>query len=137
MGVPFFLMQEGDSCRSLTTGTTYDLNSGTTLGPPGHDLHLGRSEADRNVQSRRASAALQRGSGAHTRNGRDAAVDQEVCPDHVRGIVRREVNRQLRDFQRIGHPLAGIVGSEDVLNRLALLFAWKATEHRRVRRAWA
>jgi hypothetical protein len=34
-------------------------------------------------------------------NGRDPAVDQEVCPDDVRRIVRREVNRQLRDFQRI------------------------------------
>src|SRR5215475_8514199 len=81
--------------------------------------------------------SLQRGSGAHGRNGRDPAVDQEVCPDDVRRIVRREVNCQLRDFQRIGHPLAWIVGSEDILNRLALLFAWKATEHRRVRRAWA
>src|SRR6516225_1610357 len=78
-----------------------------------------------------------RGSSAHGRNGRDPAVDQEVCPDDVRRIVRREVNRQLRDFQRIGDPLAWIVGSEDVLNRLALLFAWKATEHCRVRRAWA
>src|SRR6267154_2231043 len=73
-------------------------------------------------------------SGAHDRNGRDPAVDQEVCPDNVRRIVRREVNCQLRDFQRIGHPLAWIVGSEDVLNRLALLFAWDATEHRRDRR---
>ena len=33
------------------------------------------------------------------RNGRDPAVDQEVCPDDVRRIVRREVNCQLRDFQ--------------------------------------
>ena len=81
--------------------------------------------------------SLQRGSAAHARNGRDPAVDQEVCPDDVRRIVRREVNCQLRDFQRIGHPLAWIVGSEDVLNRLALLFAWETTEHRRVRRAWA
>src|SRR5215472_6052337 len=81
--------------------------------------------------------SLQRGSGAHRGNGRDPAVDQEVCPDDVRRIVRREVNCQLLDFQRIGHPLAWIVGSEDILNRLALLFAWKATEHRRVRRAWA
>src|SRR6516165_6291230 len=79
--------------------------------------------------------SLQRGSGAYGRNGRDPAVDQEVCPDDVRRIVRREVNRQLRDFQRIGEPLAWIVGSEDILNRLALLFAWEATEHRRVRRA--
>src|SRR6267143_5282256 len=79
----------------------------------------------------------QRRSGAHGRNGRDPAVDQEVCPDDVRRIVRREVNCQLRDFQRIGHPLAWIVGSKDVLNRLTLLFAWEATEHRRVRRAWA
>ena len=81
--------------------------------------------------------SLQRGSGAHGRNGRDPAVYQEVCPDDVRRIVRREVNCQLRDFQRIGDPLAWIVGSEDALNRLALLFAWEATEHRRVRRAWA
>src|SRR6516225_5239628 len=44
---------------------------------------------------------------SHGRNGRDPAVDQEVCPDDVRRIVRREVNCQLRDFQRIGHPLAG------------------------------
>src|SRR2546427_3510097 len=85
----------------------------------------------------RGLASLQRGSGAHGRNGRAPAVDQEVCPDDVRRIVRREVNCQLRDFQRIGHPLAWIVGSEDGLNRLALLFAWEATEHRRVRRAWA
>src|SRR5262249_39551254 len=77
------------------------------------------------------------GSGAHGRNGRDPAVDQEVCPDDVRRIVRREINRQLRDFQWIGHPLAWIVGSEDVLNCFALLFAWEATEHSRVRRAWA
>src|SRR5262245_39901825 len=78
-----------------------------------------------------------RGSGAHGRNGRDPAVDQEICPDDVRRIVRRQVNCQLRDFQRIGHPLAWIVGAEDVLDRLALLFAREATEHRRVRRAWA
>src|SRR5262249_27039772 len=38
--------------------------------------------------------SLQRGSGAHGRNGRDPAVDQEVCPDDVRRIVRREVNCQ-------------------------------------------
>src|SRR5881392_248809 len=81
--------------------------------------------------------SLQRGSGANGRNGRSPAVDEEVCPDDVSRIVRREVNCQLRDFQRIGHPLAWIVGSEDVLNRLALLFAWEATEHRCVRRAWA
>ena len=81
--------------------------------------------------------SLQRVSSAHGRNGRDPAVDQEVCPDDVRRIVRREVNCQLCDLQRIGHPLAWIVSSEDVLNRLALLFAWEATEHLRVRRAWA
>src|SRR5206468_3045116 len=56
---------------------------------------------------------------------------------NVRRILRREVNWQLRDFQRLGQPLAWIVGSEDGLYRLALLFAWDATEHRRVRRAWA
>src|SRR6266446_6674998 len=78
--------------------------------------------------------SLQRDSGAHSRNGCDPAVDQEVCPDDVRRIVRREVNCQLRDFQRIGDPLTWIVDSEDVLNRLALLSAWVATEHRRVRR---
>jgi len=80
---------------------------------------------------------LQRGSGAHGRNGRDPAVDQEVRPDDVRRIVRREVNCQLRDFQRISDPLAWIVGSEDALNRLALLYPRKATEHCRIRRAWA
>src|SRR3989442_500888 len=69
-------------------------------------------------------------SGAHGRNGRDPAVDQEVCPDDVRRIVRREVNRQLRDFQRIGHPLAWIAGSEDILYRLALLLPWQSLEHR-------
>src|SRR6266566_1630685 len=81
--------------------------------------------------------SLQRGSGAHARNGRDPAVDQEVCPDDVRRIVRREINRQLRDFRRIGHPLAGIVGCKDALDGVALLFACEATEHRRVRRTWA
>src|SRR6266403_5810372 len=89
------------------------------------------------LTTRRGLDSLQRGSGAHGRNGRGPAVDQEVCPDHVSRIVRREVNCQLRDFQRIGQPLAWIVGSEDGLYRLALLFAWDATEHRRVRRAWA
>src|SRR5215472_8488107 len=82
--------------------------------------------------------SMQRGSGAHARNGRDPAVDQEVCPDDVRRVVRREINRQLRDFRRIGHPLAGIVGCKDALDSVALLFACEATEHRRVRRAcWA
>src|SRR5262249_12722441 len=81
--------------------------------------------------------SLQRGSGAHGRNGRDPAVDQEVCTNNVRRIARREVNCQLRDFQRIARPLAWIVGAEAVLTRLGLLFAWEATEHRRVRRAWA
>src|SRR5262245_15190232 len=95
------------------------------------------SEAGTNRDCSVATELSVGGSGAHGRNGRDPAVDQEVCPDDVRRIVRREVNRQLRDFQRIGHPLAWIVGSEEVLNRLALLFAWEATEHRRVRRAWA
>src|SRR5262249_24066640 len=79
----------------------------------------------------------QRRSGADGRNGRDPAVDQEVCTDDVRRIVRREVNCQLRDFRRIGHPPAWIVGAEDILNRIALLFAGEATEHRRVRWAWA
>src|SRR5258705_11912210 len=89
------------------------------------------------LTTRRGLDSLQRGSGAHGRNGRDPAVDQEVCPDDVRRIVRREVNCQLRDFQRIGDPLAWIVGAEDVLNRIAPLVAWEATEHRRVRAAWA
>jgi hypothetical protein len=57
------------------------------------------------------SASLQGGSCAHGRNGRDPSVDQEVCPDDVRRIVRREVNCQLRDFFRIGDPLAWIIGS--------------------------
>src|SRR5258708_18866866 len=77
------------------------------------------------------------GSGGHGRNGRDPSVDQEVCPDDVRRIVRREVNCELRDFFRIGDPLARIVGSEDFLNRIALFFACETTQHRRVRRAWA
>src|SRR5881397_3867447 len=89
------------------------------------------------LTTRRGLDSLQRRSGAHGRNGRDPAVDQEVCPDDVRRVVRREVDCQLRDFQRIGDPLAWIVGSEDALNRLTLLCAWEATEHRRVRRAWA
>src|SRR5262249_52772677 len=87
--------------------------------------------------NRNSLDSLQRGSGAYARNGRDPAVDQEVCPDDVRRIVRREVNCQLCDFQRIDHPLAWIVGSENVLNRVTLLFARKATDHRRVHRAWA
>src|SRR5215475_6453593 len=81
--------------------------------------------------------SLQRGSGAHRRNGRGPAVDQEVCPDDVRRIVRREVNCQLRDFHRIGQPLARIVCPQQPLDRIALLFAWETTEHRRVSRAWA
>src|SRR5437879_11470626 len=89
------------------------------------------------LTTRNGLDSLQRGSSAYGRNGRDPAVDQEVCPDNVRRIVRREVNCQLRDFQRIGDPLAWIVGSEDALDRLSLLFAWDASEHRRVRRAWA
>src|SRR5499427_2363776 len=87
--------------------------------------------------NRNGLLSLQRGSGAHARNGRDPTVDQEVRPDDVRRIVRREVNCQLRDFQRIGHPLAGIVGCKDALDRVALLFAGEASEHRRVRRARA
>src|SRR5437763_16848362 len=89
------------------------------------------------LTTRRGLDSLQRGSGAHGPNGRDPAVDQEICPDDVRRIVRREVYCQLRDFQRIGHPLAWIFGAEDFLNRLAPLFAWDTTEHRRIRRAWA
>src|SRR6266849_968301 len=89
------------------------------------------------LTTRRGLDSLQRGSGAHGRNGRDPTVDQKVRPDDVRRIVRREVNCHLRDFQRLGQPLAWIVGSEDALNRLALLFAWESTEHRRVRRARA
>src|SRR5258708_32784594 len=80
--------------------------------------------------------SLQQSSSAHGRNGRDPAVDQEVCSDDVRGIVRREVNRQLRDFRRISHALAGIVGCKDALDRTALLFTGEAPEHGRVRRAW-
>src|SRR6267154_4622192 len=89
------------------------------------------------LTTRRGLDSLPRGSGAHGRNGRDPAVDQEVCPDDVRRIVRREVNCQLRDFQRIGDPLTWIVRSEDVLNRLAPFLARDATEHCCVRRAGA
>src|SRR5438132_11699341 len=81
------------------------------------------------LTTRRGLDSLQRGSGTNGQNGRDPAVDQEVCPDDVHRIARREVNCQLRDFQRIGDPLAWIVGAEDVLNRIALLFAWESTEH--------
>jgi hypothetical protein len=81
--------------------------------------------------------SLQPGSRANGRNGRGPAVDQEVCPDDVRRIVRREVNCQLRDFHRIGQPLARIVCPQYPLVRIALLFAWETTEHRRVSRAWA
>src|SRR2546426_6715857 len=60
------------------------------------------------LTTRRGLDSLQRGSGAHGRNGRDPAVDQEVCPDDVHRVVRREVNCQLRDFQRIGDSLLGL-----------------------------
>src|SRR6516165_7974906 len=89
------------------------------------------------LTTRRGLDPLQRGSGANGRNGRCPAVDQEVCPDDVRRIVRSEVNCQLRDFQRIGQPLARIVCPQQSLNRIAPLFAWETTEHRRVSRTWA
>src|SRR5215831_14390617 len=88
------------------------------------------------LTTRRGLDSLQRGLGAHGRNGRGPTVDQEVCPDDVRRIVRREVNCQLRDFHRIGQPLARIVCTQQPLDRIALLFAWKTTEHRRVSRAY-
>src|SRR5437879_3896919 len=90
------------------------LDEGKTIPQVGRDLDLTES-ALRTCPSgnRNGLNSLQRGSGAHARNGRDPAVDQEVCPDDVRRIVRREVDCQLRDFQRIGHPLAWIVGSEE------------------------
>jgi len=34
-----------------------------------------------------ASSLCNEGSGPNGRNGRDPAVDQEVCPDHVRRLV--------------------------------------------------
>src|SRR6516164_3187202 len=105
--------------------------SGTAVGPENTALFGVR------LTTRRGLDSLQRGSGAHGRNGRGPAVDQEVCPDDVRRIVRREVNCQLRDFDRIGQPLARIVCPQQPLDRIALLFAWETTEHRRVRRAWA
>src|SRR6516164_4832619 len=89
------------------------------------------------LTTRRDLDSLQRRSSAHGRNGRGPAVDQGVCPDDVRGIVRREVDCQLRDFHRIGQPLARIVCPQQPLDRIALLFAWDTTEHRRVSRAWA
>src|SRR6516162_11710970 len=89
------------------------------------------------LTTRRGLDSLQRGSGANGRNGRGPAVDQEVCSDDIRRFVRREVNGQLRDFHRIGQPLARIVCPQQPLDRIALLFAWETTEHRRVRRAWA
>jgi len=46
-------------------------------------------------------------------------------PDDVRRIVRREVNCQLRDFQRIGHPPCLDCWSEDLLNRWPCSSPWK------------
>src|SRR5258706_4684346 len=89
------------------------------------------------LTTRRELDSLQRGSGTHGRNGRGPAVDQEVCPDDVCRIVRREVNCQLRDFHRIGQPLARIVCPQQPLDRIAPLFAYETTEHRRLTRAWA
>src|SRR5205823_12544571 len=100
-------------------------------------LMFGHSSNDSHLAETCICMYIQRGSGAHDRNGRDPAVDQEVCPDDVRGIVRREVNCQLRDFHRIGQPLARIVCPQQPLDRITLLFAWETTEHRRVSRAWA
>src|SRR5262249_57563324 len=39
--------------------------------------------------------------------------------------------------QGMGNGVGWIFGPEDVLNRLAPFLTWEATEHRRVRRAWA
>jgi len=76
------------------------------------------------------------GSGAHGRNGRDPAVDQESAPTTYANRPTK-VNPQLRDFQRIGQPLAWIVGSEDGLYRSPCSSPGTRPEHRRVRRAWA
>src|ERR1700730_2230266 len=128
----------------MTTVEAVDVSFNSIAGQMDRRRHVGPSPLDwvdliefGADFSRNGLDSLQRGSGAHGRNGRDPAVDQEVCPNDVRRIVRREVNCPLRDSQRIRDPLAWIVGSEDALNRLALLFSWEATEHRRVRRAWA
>jgi hypothetical protein len=48
---------------------------------------------------------------------------RKSAADDLRGIIQREVNRQLRDFQRIGHPLAWIVSPQNVLNRVALTYS--------------
>src|SRR5437016_973294 len=61
------------------------------------------------LTTRRGLDSLRRGSGAHGRNGRDPAVDQEVCPDDVRRIVRREVNCQLRDSNGSAIRLLGLL----------------------------
>src|SRR5262245_29378053 len=80
------------------------------------------------LTTRRGLDSLQRGSGAHGRNGRDPAVDQEICPDDVRRIVPREVNCQLRDFQRIGNH-AGQVRPYDVADAT---YGWEYTGRRRI-----
>src|SRR5260370_35135460 len=120
------------SCLIACKASSENFRSNASL--PG--IGPGQTKASRFLGTN-SSTVIGGGSGAHGRNGRDPAVDQEVCPDDIPRIVRREVNCQLRDFQRIGDPLAWIVGAEDVLIRIALLFAWAATEQRRVRRAWA
>src|SRR5713226_9815849 len=97
---------------------------------------FGHSSNDSHLTETCICMYIQRGSGTHPRNGRDPAVDQEVCPDHVRRIVRREVNCQLRDFQRIGHPLAWIVGSEDVMTARLVCTAHAASAVVFVAEAW-
>ena len=52
------------------------------------------------LTTRRGLDSLQRSSSANGRNGRGPAVDQEVCPDDVRRIVRREVDSVVRTVSR-------------------------------------
>jgi hypothetical protein len=74
--------------------------------------------------------------GPHMQSFAALVSQQGYC--RVNGWLKVRLASKLSHWlQQHRVPLAWIVGSEDVLNRLALLFAWEATEHRRVRGAWA
>src|SRR5260370_38988450 len=96
------------SCLIACKASSENFRSNASL--PGRGL--GQTKASRFLVTN-SSTVIGGGSGAHGRNGRDPAVDQDVWPDEIRRIGRREVNCQLRDFQPIGDQLAWIVGAQD------------------------